>query len=159
MRVITGNIGVGLFQQQRVEELSVSTKRPELTIRPLPTPNVSGFTGAVGQFKLVSKVVPTTAAVGEPVTWTLELSGSGNWPEIPGLPQREVSKDFQVVSPQAKRTPAEGKLFDVTLAEDVVLVPTRTGTYTLGPVFFTYFDPKSGSYQTLSTPRTTVTNT
>ena len=159
VRIATGNIGFGLFQQQRVEELSVTTKRPELIIRALPTPNVTGFTGAVGQFKLVSKVVPSTAAVGEPITWTLELSGSGNWPEIAGLPQREVSKDFQVVQPQAKRTPAEGKLFDATLSEDVVLVPTRPGTYTLGPVFFTYFDPKSGSYQTLSTPRTTVTIT
>jgi tetratricopeptide (TPR) repeat protein len=159
VRIITGNVGFGFFQQQRVEELTVSTKRPELIIRPLPTPNVAGFTGAVGDFKLVSKVVPNTAAVGEPITWTLELSGSGNWPDIAGLPQREVSKDFQVVQPKAKRTPAEGKLFDATLSEDVVLVPTRPGMYTLGPVYFTYFDPKSGSYQTLSTPRTTVTIT
>ncbi len=106
VRIATGSIGFGLFQQQRVEELTVTTKRPELTIRALPAPTVPGFTGAVGDFKLVSKVVPTSAAVGDPVTWTLELSGSGNWPDIPGLPQREVSKDFQVVSPQAKRTPA-----------------------------------------------------
>ncbi|MEO6875824.1 MAG: BatD family protein, partial [Opitutaceae bacterium] len=157
VRIITGSVGFGLFQQQRVEDLTVSTKRPQLTIRPLPSPAAAGFSGAVGQFKLVSKVVPTNAAVGEPVTWTLELSGSGNWPDIAGLPQREVSKDFQVVQPQAKRTPAEGKLFDATLAEDVVLVPTRPGNYTLGPVNFTYFDPKTGEYQTLSTPRTTVT--
>ena len=159
VRIATGSIGFGLFQQQRVEELSVSTKLPELIVRPLPAPNVDGFTGAVGQFKLVSKVVPSTAAVGEPVTWTLELSGTGNWPDIAGLPQREVSKDFQVVQPKAKRTPAEGKLFDMTLSEDVVLVPTRPGNYALGPVFFTYFDPKSGNYQTLSTPRTSITIT
>jgi len=157
VRIVTGNTGFGLFQQQRVEELTLTTRRPELIVRPLPTPNVTGFAGAVGDFKLVSKVVPATAAVGEPVTWTLELTGSGNWPDIAGLPQRDVSKDFQVVQPKAKRTPVEGKLFDATLTEDVVLVPTRPGSYALGPVFFTYFDPKSGSYQTLSTPRTTVT--
>ena len=156
VRISTGSIGFGLFQQQRVEELSVATKRVELTVRPLPEPNVPGFSGAVGQFQLVSKVVPSTAAVGEPVTWTLELSGSGNWPDIAGLPQREVSKDFQVVQPKAKRTPAEGKLFDATLSEDVVLVPSKPGKYTLGPITFTYFDPKSGRYQTLSTPRTTL---
>src|SRR5204862_98701 len=57
------------------------------------------------------------------------------------------------------RTPAEGKLFDVTLAEDVVLVPTKPGTYTLGPVAFTFFDPKTGAYVTKSAPRTTVTIT
>ena len=117
----------------------------------------AAFGGAVGQFKVVSKVVPDKAAVGEPVTWTLELSGTGNWPDLAGLPAREVSKDFQVVQPKAKRTPAEGKLFDVTLAEDVVLVPSKPGNYTLGPVTFTYFDPQSGSYQTLTTPRTALT--
>jgi hypothetical protein len=159
VRIATGSVGFGLFQQQRVEELSVTTKRPEITVRPLPAPSAPGFTGAVGQFKLTSKVVPAAAAVGEPITWTLELSGSGNWPDVPGLPQREVSKDFQVIQPQAKRTPADGKLFDVTLAEDVVLVPTRPGAYALGPVTFTYFDPKAGDYKTLTTPRTTISIT
>ena len=61
------------------------------------------------------------AAVGEPVTWTLELTGTGNWPDLGGLPARTVSQDFQVVQPKAKRVNAEGKLFDATLTEDVVL--------------------------------------
>jgi hypothetical protein len=157
VRLQTGSIGFGLFQAPRLERLSVESARPALTIRALPTPAPAAFTGAVGQFKLVSKVVPEKAAVGEPVTWTLELSGTGNWPDVSGLPQRDVSNDFQVVQPKAKRTPTEGKLFDVTLAEDVVLVPTQPGTYALGPVNFAYFDPKSGTYKTISAPRTTVT--
>jgi len=156
--IVTGVVGLGFFQQQRVEQLAVNSKRVELNVRSLPTPP-PGFTGAVGQFKLVSKVVPTSAAVGEPITWTLELSGTGNWPDLAGLPQREVSKDFQVVQPQAKRVPAEGKLFDVTLTEDVVLVPTRTGDYALKPVTFVYFDPKAGAYRTLTTAGTTVSIT
>jgi tetratricopeptide (TPR) repeat protein len=157
VNLIAGTVGFGLFQQQRIEQLSVTSNQPALVIKPLPQPASPGFTGAVGQFRLNSKVVPASATVGEPVTWTLELSGTGNWPDIAGLPAREVSKDFQVIQPQAKRTPTEGKLFDVTFAEDVVLVPTRPGTYTLGPVEFTYFDPKAGAYKTLTTPRTTVT--
>jgi hypothetical protein len=154
----TGSIGFGLFQTPRVEQVSVESNRPQLTVRALPAGPV-GFSGAVGQFTLVSKIVPESAAVGEPVTWTLELSGTGNWPDIAGLPSREVSNDFQVVQPRAKRTPAEGKLFDITLAEDVVLVPTKPGSYPLGPVNFIYFDPKIGAYKTLSAPRTTVTIT
>ena len=132
VRLQTGSIGFGLFQAPRLERLSVESSRPALTIRALPAPAPAGFSGAVGQFKLAAKVVPEKAAVGEPVTWTLELSGTGNLPDLPGLPQRDVSNDFQVVQPKAKRTPAEGKLFDVTLAEDVVLVPTKPGTYNLG---------------------------
>ena len=159
VRLQTGSIGFGLFQQPRLERLSVESTRPTLTVRPLPTPAPAGFGGAVGQFKLVSKVVPEKAGVGEPVTWTLELSGTGNWPDVAGLPQRDVSNDFQVVQPKAKRTPSDGKLFDVTLAEDVVLVPSKPGTYNLGPVNFAYFDPKTGTYKTISAPRTTVTIT
>ncbi len=152
----SGNVGFGLFSMPRIEQLSVASDRPTINVRPLP-PAPAGFRGAVGHIKLTSKVVPTTAAVGEPITWTLELSGTGNWPDIPGLPQREVSKDFNVVSPQAKRTPAEGKLFDATLTEDVVLVPTKSGSYTLSPVAFVYFDPAAGDYKTINTPQTTVT--
>jgi len=157
VNIQTGNVGFGLFQMPRVEQLSVTTDRPSLVVRALPAGAPEGFNGAVGQFKLTSKIVPTTANVGEPITWTVELSGTGNWPDIAGLPQREVSKDFNVVQPQAKRTPADGKLFDVTLSEDVVLVPTRAGNYTLGPLNFVYFDPASGTYKTASTPTTRVT--
>lgn len=156
VNIQAGNVNFGLFQTPRIEQLSVTTNRPSLVVRALPPGAPEGFSGAVGQFKLTSKIVPTTANVGEPVTWTVELSGTGNWPDITGLPQRAVSKDFNVVQPQAKRTPAEGKLFDVTLSEDVVLVPTRAGNYTLGPLNFVYFDPASGTYQTISTPATRV---
>ncbi len=159
VRLQTGSVGFGLFQAPRLERLAVESARSELTVRPLPGNAPASFTGAVGQFKLAARVVPEKAAVGEPITWTIELTGTGNWPDVPGLPQREVSNDFQVVQPKAKRTPTDGKLFDATLAEDVVLVPTKPGTYTLGPVNFAFFDPKTGTYQTVSAPRTTVTIT
>ena len=155
----TGSVGFGLFQQPRLEQLAVTSTRPEFTIRPLPAGAPASFNGAVGQFTLNSKVVPASAAIGEPITWTLSLTGTGNWPDIPGLPSRDVSKDFQVVQPQAKRTPVEGKVFEATLAEDVVLVPTRAGTYTLGPVSYTYLDPKAGRYVTTTTEKMTVTVT
>lgn len=155
LHIQTGTVGFGFLSQARMEPVSVISDQPVIEVRPLPAPP-PGFSGAVGQFKLVSKVVPEKAAIGEPITWTVELAGIGNWPDIAGLPSREVSNDFQVVQPKAKRTPAEGKLFDVTLAEDVVLVPTKAGSYALGPINFTYFDSRSGSYKTITTPRTTV---
>jgi hypothetical protein len=153
-----GISGFGFFQQRQYDQYTITSNTPTIEVRPLP-PAPAGFNGAVGQLKLVSKVVPENAAVGEPVTWTLELTGTANWPDIPGLPAREVSNDFQVVQPKAKRTPADNKIFDATLTEDVVLVPTKAGTYTLGPLSFVCFDPKSGSYKTLTTPRTTLTVT
>lgn len=158
VNLMVGSIGFGPFAQASVEQRQLDTKPLELTIKPLPA-GPADFSGAVGEFAFVSKVVPTSAAIGEPVTWTLELSGTGNWPDVTGLPQREVSNDFQVVQPKSKRTMKDGALFEGSLVEDVVLVPTRAGSYQLPPVKFTYFDTKSGTYKTITSAPVTVTIT
>ena len=153
--LVVGQTGFGLFSSPSVEQRIMTTEPVDISVRALP-PAPTGFGGTVGEFALVSKIVPTSPAVGEPVTWTIELTGTGNWPDIPGLPQREVSNDFQVVQPKSKRTMKDNSLFEGTLSEDVVLVPTKPGQYTLGPVKFTYFNTASGSYQTISTEAVTV---
>jgi hypothetical protein len=158
VNLMVGTSGFGLFAQPTVEQRAIESNQLDLTIKPLP-PAPPSFSGAVGEFSFVSKVVPLTAAVGEPVTWTLELAGTGNWPDLTGLPEREVSNDFQVVQPKSKRTMKDGTLFEGNLSEDVVLVPTRAGTYRLAPVRFTYFDTKSGTYKTLASEPVTVTVT
>ena len=155
----TGNLFSFPFSAPDMVQHTVASNEPALTIKPLPDGAPADFGGAVGQFTFTAKVVPTSVAVGEPITWTLELGGTGNWPDIHGLPAREVSKDFKVLQPQAKRTPTEGRLFDATLTEDAVLIPTQPGTYTLGPVSYSYFDPRSGSYQTVQAEPVTVTIT
>lgn len=156
------NIGIptaGFLQTLRAEQYAITSDSPQLVVRPLPTPAPSNFTGAVGEFELRSRVVPETAEVGEPVTWTLELTGTGNWPDIPGLPPRQASSTFRVVQPDAKREIPEGRLFDGSITEDVVLIPTQSGDFQLGPVEWTYFDPRDGSYKSISAPATTLTVT
>jgi tetratricopeptide (TPR) repeat protein len=155
VNLVVGSTGFGLFATPAVEQRILTSEPLELTIKPLPAAPAD-FSGAVGQFSLVSKVVPTSPAVGEPITWTLELTGTGNWPDLAGLPQREVSKDFSVVQPKSKRTMKDNSLFEGTLTEDVVLVPTQPGRYTLPSVKFTYFDPASGTYKTITTEAVTV---
>ncbi len=157
INITTGSSGFGFFPRQNFEQYSITSTRPVINVRPLPTNAPASFNGAVGQFTLKANVVPVTATVGEPVTWTLTLSGTGNWPDLAGLPARNVSKDFRTVQPQAKRTPKEGTLFEASLVEDVVLIPTKPGSYKLGPTAWTYFDPAKGEYQTVTTPAVTVT--
>jgi hypothetical protein len=150
-----GVSGFGFFQQRQYQQFSVTGNATAIDVRPLP-PAPAGFTGAVGNFKIASKVVPTRVSAGEPITWTVELSGTGNWPEIRGLPSREVSSDFQTVQPKPKRTQPQGKLFEGTLAEDIVLLPTQAGSYDLPPLDFTYFDPQSGEYRVIRAPGASV---
>ena len=154
-----GTSAFSVFSRPNLEQFSVISKPAALVVKPLPSPAPADFNGAVGQFTLDSKVVPATATVGEPITWTLTLAGTGNWPDLGGLPPRSVSKDFRIVQPQAKRTSKDNALFDANLTEDIVLVPTKPGAYTLGPVTLSYFDPSSGTYQTLKTEPVTITIT
>ncbi|OHE79749.1 MAG: hypothetical protein A3G75_06290 [Verrucomicrobia bacterium RIFCSPLOWO2_12_FULL_64_8] len=156
---VPGTFGLLMSPFDEIVEHTVSSNAPLLTIKPLPDGAPADFAGAVGEFQFTSKVVPASVAVGEPITWTLELKGTGNWPDVRGLPGREVSRDFRVLQPQAKRTPAEGRLFEATLSEDVVLIPTQAGTYTLGPVSYSYFDPHAGAYKTVRSERTLISVT
>ncbi len=158
VNLMVGSTGFGLFTQPNVEQRQLESNPLELTVKTLPIAPLD-FSGAVGEFAFVSKVVPLTSGVGEPITWTLELSGTGNWPDVTGLPQREVSNDFQVVQPKSKRTMKDATLFEGSLTEDVVLVPTKPGTYRLAPVRFSYFDPKTGNYKSVTTEPVTVTIT
>ena len=158
VNLMVGSTGFGLFTQPNVEQRVLESNPLELTVKALP-PAPPDFSGAVGDFAFISKVVPLTTGVGEPITWTLELSGTGNWPDVAGLPQREVSNDFQVVQPKSKRTMKDASLFEGRLSEDVVLVPTKPGTYRLAPVRFSYFDPRSGTYKTITTDPVSVTVT
>jgi tetratricopeptide (TPR) repeat protein/predicted secreted protein len=157
VNITTGNSGFGFFPRQNLEQYTISSTRPVINVRPLPATAPTSFNGAVGQFTLKSNIVPALANVGDPITWTLTLAGTGNWPDLAGLPARSVSKDFRTVQPQAKRMPKEGTLFDATLVEDVVLIPTRPGNYTLGPTVWSYFDPAKGEYQTITTAPVVVT--
>ena len=156
VNLATGTSVFSVFSRPNLEQFAVSSKPATLVVKPLPEPAPADFTGAVGQFTLDSKIVPATAAVGEPITWTLTLAGTGNWPDLAGLPPRSVSKDFRIVQPQAKRTNKDNALFEASLAEDIILVPTKPGAYTLGPVTLSYFDPKTGTYQTLKTEPVTI---
>jgi hypothetical protein len=77
---------------------SVASNAPTFTIKPLP-PAPSDFSGAVGRFEFTAKVVPATVAVGEPVTWTLALTGTGNGPTSPGCPRARPRRIFKSCRP------------------------------------------------------------
>jgi len=154
-----GGNAFDFFGRQSAEQYLITSTAPSLIVKPLPAPAPAGFLQAVGQFTFTGKVVPTTAAVGEPVTWTLTLEGTGNWPAGLGLPAREVSRDFRAFQPNVQRKLKDGTLFEGSLTEDIVLMPTKPGTYTLGPVSYSYFDPVAGAYKTVRTPAVKVTIT
>lgn len=144
--------GTDIFGRPVGNPYLLSAPALELDVRPLPAPAPGDFIGAVGQFKLTSKIVPEQAAVGEPVTWTLTLEGTGNWPSLDRLAPRSVSRDFRVITPRAQKTTEPERLFDGLFSEDLVLIPQKPGRHTLGAYAVSVFNPATGAYERLTTP-------
>jgi tetratricopeptide (TPR) repeat protein len=118
-----------------------------LNVESLPSGAPTGFQGAVGQFVLESKMVPEQVNEGEPVTWTLTLKGTGNWPMGVELPGRVVPKEIRTIQPKLRREFNGTEIFTGGIVEDLVMIPTQSGEYVLPPVKFVYFDPKKKSYE------------
>jgi len=120
----------------------------QLDVQPLPLPAPPDFSGAVGQFALESRVTPDHAKTGEPVTWTLTLSGTGNWPSGVALPARAVPAGLRTLQPKQHASFGAAGRFSGERSEDLVLIPAQPGDLVLAPVRFVYFDPQLGAYQT-----------
>ncbi|MEZ5405105.1 MAG: BatD family protein [Verrucomicrobiia bacterium] len=150
LNIQTGTQRFGFFSRPKMEQFTIQSQPFSLEVKDLP-PKPHDFFDAVGQFQLTSKIVPRSVTVGEPITWTLELAGTGNWPAGLTLPAREVSSDFRAIEPKSKLLKPDGKPFEGNLTEDVILIPTKPGRYTLGPLSYSYFDPEKSTYINLAT--------
>ena len=141
-----------------VEVEAVAAPVP-LNVEALPANAPAGFKGAVGQFVLESKLVPEQVGEGEPVTWTLTLRGTGNWPMGVELPARAVPKEIRTIQPKLRREFNGTDLFTGAIVEDLVMIPTKSGEFGLPAVKFLYFDPKKKAFETLEAkpPKISVT--
>ncbi|MDQ8203081.1 BatD family protein [Pelagicoccus sp. SDUM812003] len=155
--IVVGRRRDFLFQEPVYDSFAIESEPFSLEILPLPDNAPPNFSGAVGDFELESRVVPDQVQVGEPVTWTLKLSGEGNWPEGISVPQRTVSNKFRAIQPEIKTEFEQGDLFKGSQSEDIVLIPTEEGVFNFGPLSFSYFDPKQGEYKTIEIPSQRIT--
>jgi len=145
-----------IFDDPVVDNYNIASETLELKIKALPTGEPNSFTGAVGEFGFESTIVPEIVQVGEPITWTLRLSGTGNWPQGFSLNPRNVATSFRTIQPDINKEVSEDSPFEGSLTEDIVLIPTESGDFQFGPVEFSFFNPKSDRYETISIPEKTI---
>ena len=122
----------------------------ELRVRPLPEPP-PGFSGLVGSFELEGKVSQRQVQVGESVTLTLEVSGTGNVQMIPEPPLPEIGavKVYDDKPGSSIKRQASGLSGSRTFRK--ALVPQAAGALTLPPVRLVFFDPEADAYRTAAT--------
>lgn len=139
----------GPFGGGQAERIRVPSNPVKLTVKSLPQPAPAGFTGAVGQFRLESRLTPATVAAGEPVTWSVTIRGKGNWPANFEFPTRRVPGSMRVIEPEVRRETSPENPFEASATQDIVIIPREPGTVDLPALQFTFFNPATGEYETL----------
>ena len=129
-------------------------RTPKLTIdvSPLPSGKPASYYGGVGDFSVSSTISTTELTENEAITLKLIISGTGNMKLIK-TPEVKFPADFEVYDPKVenKFTLKAGGLSGNKVIE-YLAIPRHAGNYTIPSVEFSYFDIKSGTYKTLTTP-------
>jgi len=132
-------------------------KSPGVTIHVAALPaKPTAFGGGVGQFSFSSNISSTETQANEAITLTLTLQGSGNmkllktpyvdWPEGFEVYDPKISNNFKVTT--------SGVSGSKTI--EYLAIPRASGTYTIPPVQFAYYDTQSDTYKTLTTQEYTI---
>lgn len=142
------------FGNMAYRDVPVHLKSAPVTVQvnALPTEGKpADFGGAVGSFKITSKLSRENLSTDDVTTLTLTISGSGNLKLFdaprPNLPSGLDLYDPNILDTVTSRstTIAGDKIITYTIA------PRKSGDYTIPPITFSWFDPSSNSYKTATT--------
>jgi len=129
----------------------LQTQPVALEVKALPPNAPDSFYGAVGQFDISANVDTTETKVNEPITWQVTLNGYGNLKAVPE-PNWPEMDDWRSFESQASinSEPQNGQIGGYAIYERL-LVPEKEGQYTVPALEYSYFDPATGQYQTITT--------
>jgi hypothetical protein len=131
----------------------LETQSITVNVQALPQDAPTSFRNAVGQFDLSSSTSTTAMTAGQPVTFAVMLTGTGNItqvlaPELPPLPNWRVYP--QPTRMEQSTAQVGTRIFEWTL------IPLQAGAQRLPSVELSYFNPQTQSYQTVQTAPITL---
>jgi hypothetical protein len=144
----------GGFFFDATQPFEVSSDPITIHVKPLPEAGrPADFCGGVGGFRVSAKLSKDSSVGGEPLTLTLTVAGSGNIGLI-GEPKLPVVSGVKVLQPEAKQnTNSSGGSISGTRTFTFPLIPTADGRYVVPEIGMSFFNPKTGSYYSQTTPR------
>jgi len=138
-------------------DIRLETNPVTVKVRPLPENAPNNFSGAVGQYQINASLNAQETKVNEPVTLVVSIEGSGNVetltePTLPELP------GWRLFESQASTTvETGGGKMSGTRSFERLIVPGQPGEQQIPPISFSYFDPQSEGYKTVSTQPIPIT--
>ncbi len=122
-----------------------------INVRELPEEGKPlNFSGAVGDFELSVDASRTNLEANESTQIKVKINGKGNL-KLLSIPELSLPSALEKYDPEYTddvRVNREGMNGSVT--NSYTVVPRYAGSYPVDPLEFTYFDPNSKSYKTLS---------
>ena len=128
----------------------LTTAPVTVDVKPLPSGKPESFNGAVGGYTMKATINSNQAKTNEAVTITVTLTGNGNI-KLAKNPTVTFPNDFEVYDPKVEtniRTTTSGSSGTKTI--EYIAVPRYAGDFEIPAIHFSYFDPRSGSYKTLT---------
>ncbi|HEX8724724.1 MAG TPA: hypothetical protein VF737_04970 [Gemmatimonadaceae bacterium] len=105
------------------------------------------FDGAVGRFRLETRVAAAGGRVGDPLTVTVRVTGTGN---VKLLPRPHLDVPWATAVPSDERVHVDSGAAPIggTKAFDWILTPRIAGELDVPPATYAYFDPATRRYET-----------
>ncbi len=131
---------------------SLTINAGSVNVKPLPAGKPASFYGAVGDYKMNSSITSENVKANDAVTIKIDISGNGNIKLIKN-PEIVFPNDFEVYDPKVNlnlKTTTNGVSGSKSI--EYLAIPRYAGDFTIPSASFSYFDIKSGTYKTLSTP-------
>jgi hypothetical protein len=134
------------------QQISLATETVKVDSLPLPAKDVPpNFNGAIGEYTMTVTAGPTNVAVGDPITVRVQIAGRGDLGSLT-LPPQPAWHDFTIYPPTSKVATTDPLGLQGAKTFEQIVAPQNTDVHEL-PVFsFSYFDPDTGHYRTLTEP-------
>ena len=111
----------------------------------------NNFKGAVGNYKLSARVDKSHVKTNEAISLKINLSGVGNI-KLAELPKVSIPQDIEQYEPKiSSSVNKEQSKIRGSKSAEIILIPRIRGKYQIKPVSFSFFNPRTKKYQTLST--------
>lgn len=147
----------GTVRQPVEKSIQVKSNTATVNILPLPTPKPASFNGAVGNYTVSTQIKPQVLKTCEAATYSYIIKGSGNIKYLKA-PEIGFPAQFDVYDPQNNvNAKPSGGTVSGTVSIDYTFIPQYVGKYEIAGTEFTYFNPATKKYVTLTTPKYDLT--
>jgi len=138
-------------------QVAFASEAQRLLAAPVPVEGApANFSGAVGNYTMTVSVGPTNVATGDPITVRVQIAGRGALDAV-ALPGQTAWADFKSYPPSAKVELTDQLGLQGTKTFEQIISPENADIQELPAFSFSFFDPETKTFRTLTHPATKLT--